>query len=86
MTILSDILAAMYVAPSKPIGLILGNSGWHAFHAAQHHADREDEGTREFLSIIARLSISRTTAFGGFDLILGDAPNHLGGFKRSAAA
>lgn len=86
MTIMCDIIAAMYAAPTKPIGLILGNSGWDAFHAARAYADMDDEVTRDIVQMITRLSISRTASFGGFDLILDDAPNNLGGQQRSAAA
>ncbi|MFC3442578.1 hypothetical protein ACFOKF_15490 [Sphingobium rhizovicinum] len=86
MTILTDILTAMYAAPTKPIGLVLGTSGWHAFHAARSYVDRDDEASRAFLIVINRLSFSRTNDFGGFDLILDQTPNNLGGGKQSAAA
>lgn len=86
MTIMCDIIAAMYAAPRKPIGLILGTSGWHAFQAVRASLDLGDDVTRAIMGEINRLSISRTTRFGGFDLILDDTPNTLGGQLRSAAA
>lgn len=86
MTIMSDIIAAMYAAPTKPIGLILGNSGWHAFHANRAYVDLDDDVTRAIVRMISALSLSRTTSFGGFELILDDKPNTLGGQQRSAAA
>lgn len=84
MTIMCDIIAAICAAPKKPIGIVLGCSGWHAYHAVRAHADRDDEFTREALCIVNRLSISRTHQFSGFDLILDKAPNPHGG-RRAAA-
>lgn len=86
MTILTDILAAMCAAPTKPIGLLLGNSGWHAFHAAASDLDLTDDNTRAIMGEIRRLSVSRSNSFGGFDLILGIAPNPLGGGQGRRAA
>lgn len=86
MTIMSDVVAAMLAAPRKPIGIILGCSGWHAYHAIRAQADRDDEFTREVLRITSRLSISRTHQFSGFDLILDKGPNPYRGKRGRAAA
>lgn len=86
MTIMSDVVAAMLAAPKKPIGIILGCSGWHAWHAIRDIADRDDEFTREVLRITSRLSVSRTHQFSGFDLILDNRPNPYHGRQGRAAA
>lgn len=76
MTILSDIAAGMDSAERRPIGLLLGISGWHAFHAdAQWTRSEGSPEQKAMLDEICRLSRSQTHLFDGWDFILDSCPN-----------
>lgn len=88
MTIITDIIAAMDAAPTAPIGIHFGHSGWHAFHARARSVDElgGDVDSPEDVAAIRALARYRTEDYPGFDLILDNKPNPRQSARRQATA
>ncbi len=87
MSIVMDIYNRMIRAPKKAIGVHLGVSGFHAYHAdcaLIHGHGREIDKAR--MAEVLRLAVFRTAEFGGFDLIFDDVPNPYRPDPRRVAA
>jgi hypothetical protein len=89
MTIVKDIADGVRNAELRPIGLLLGCSGWHAYAADSEQIMRDcakDHPDWADLRLVRALAFSRTDDFLGWDLLIGKNPNpHRSDRGRAAA-